>query len=89
MKMKQLALLGVATTCWSLWLRRNDIIFKKNKFSPLQVTFIVTHWLHICVVLPEACLTGFACGGFAAFDIGAQCYPFLVTWAGVDVAYMD
>jgi hypothetical protein len=29
---KPLLLLRAATTCWSLWLRRNDLVFEKNMF---------------------------------------------------------
>jgi hypothetical protein len=51
-KLKNLALLGVATICWSLWLSRNDLVFqKKFNMSPLQVIFTTTHWLRSWVVL--------------------------------------
>jgi hypothetical protein len=51
-KLKNLALLGVATICWSLCLSRNDLVFqKKFNMSPLQVIFTTTHWLRSWVVL--------------------------------------
>jgi hypothetical protein len=41
---KVLFLLGGAATCWSIWLRRNDIVFEKKKIiSPVQVMYFVTH----------------------------------------------
>jgi len=41
--MKLLLLLGGAATCWSIWLSRNDIVFKKKKFvSPVQVIYLVS-----------------------------------------------
>jgi hypothetical protein len=43
---KLLLLLGRAATRWSIWLSRNDTIFEKKKIiSPMQVTYLVTHWL--------------------------------------------
>jgi hypothetical protein len=41
---KLLLLLGGATTCWSIWLSRNDIVFEKKKIvSSVQVIYLVTH----------------------------------------------
>jgi hypothetical protein len=35
-ELKPLVLLGAATTCWSLWLCRNDVVFeRKPNTSPL------------------------------------------------------
>ena len=34
---KLLLLLGGAATCWSIWLSRNDIVFKRKNVSLVQV----------------------------------------------------
>jgi len=48
-----LLLAGVAT-CWSIWLSRNDIVFEKKKFvSPMQVIYLVTHWLRTWAILQK------------------------------------
>ncbi|KAJ1265291.1 hypothetical protein BS78_08G066900 [Paspalum vaginatum] len=47
-----LALLGATTTCWTIWLNRNDFIFeRKSFFSHVHVTLATTHWLHTWAVL--------------------------------------
>jgi len=44
--LRRMALLGAATTVWSLWMNRNDFVFEnKTNFSPLQVIFAIFHWL--------------------------------------------
>jgi len=51
---KLLLLLGGAVTCWSIWLSRNDIVFEKKKIvSPVQVIYLVTHWLRTWVILQK------------------------------------
>jgi hypothetical protein len=51
---KVLFLLGGAATCWSIWLKRNDIIFEKKKIiSPVQVMYFVTHWLRTWAILQK------------------------------------
>ena len=53
--LRSLALLGAATTVWSLWMNRNDFVFEKKKtFSPLQVIYAISHWLRTWVVLQKA-----------------------------------
>ena len=44
---RKIILLGAATTCWSLWLNRNDIVFEKKKILlpcrlsiPLPIAFV-------------------------------------------------
>jgi hypothetical protein len=52
MELKSLFLLGAITTWWSLWLCRNGIV-SDNKLisSPLQVIFLIIHWLCAWVIL--------------------------------------
>jgi hypothetical protein len=51
---RNIVLLGAVTTCWSLWLHRNDIVFeKKNNSSPLQVIYTIVHWLQTCAILQK------------------------------------
>jgi hypothetical protein len=53
-ELKPLVLLGVATTCWSLWLCRNDVVFeRKPNTSPLQVIYSVIHWLRSWIILQK------------------------------------
>ena len=53
-KLKWLALLGAAATCWPLWLCRNDLVFEKKRTSfPLQVIYLIIHWLHTWAVLQK------------------------------------
>lgn len=50
--LRNIILLGAASTCWALWLRRNDIVFeKKSIYSPLQVIYAISHWLRTWAVL--------------------------------------
>jgi hypothetical protein len=49
--LKPLVLLGAATTCWSLWLTRNAMVFEKKQSSFLQVIFSITHWLPTWAIL--------------------------------------
>ena len=52
---RKIILLGAATTCWSLWLNRNDIVFEKKKnSSPLQVIHTIAHCLRTWAVLQKA-----------------------------------
>ncbi|KAJ1279154.1 hypothetical protein BS78_04G133300 [Paspalum vaginatum] len=52
--LKSLALLGAATTYWTIWLNRNDFIFeRKSSFSPVQVTLTTTQWLRTWAVLQK------------------------------------
>ena len=56
-EMKQLVLLGAATTCWSLWLCMNDIAFeRKSNPSTLQVIFSVIHWVRSWIILQKPVL---------------------------------
>ena len=49
---RALALLGAASTVWSIWQNRNDIVFEKKLCtSPLQVIFTIIHWLRIWATL--------------------------------------
>jgi len=51
---KLLFLLGGAATCWSIWLIRNDIVFEKKIFvSPVQVIYLVIHWLRTWAILQK------------------------------------
>jgi hypothetical protein len=51
---KLLLLLGGAVTCWSIWLSRNDIVFEKKKVVyPVQVIYLVTHWLLTWAILQK------------------------------------
>jgi hypothetical protein len=53
-ELKSLALLGAAATCRSLWLCRNDLVFKKKRTSfPLQVIYSIIHWLCTWAVLQK------------------------------------
>lgn len=53
-ELKPLILLGVAATCWSLWLCRNDIIFgNKHNPSPMQVIYSIIHLLRTWAVLEK------------------------------------
>src|SRR5438105_86510 len=53
-ELRNTALLGAATTVWSLWLHRNDIAFeKKTNSSPLQVIYVISHWLRTWAVLQK------------------------------------
>jgi hypothetical protein len=50
--LKSLILLGAAATCWSLWLCRNDIIFRnKHNTFPLQVIYLIIHLLRLWAIL--------------------------------------
>jgi hypothetical protein len=49
---KLLLLLGGAVTCWSIWLSRNDIVLEKY-VSPMQVIYLVTHWLRTWAILQK------------------------------------
>ena len=47
-------MLGAAATCWSLWLCRNDLVFEKKRTSfPLQVIYLIIHWLRTWAVLQK------------------------------------
>jgi hypothetical protein len=49
---RNIIFLSATTTCWSLWLHRNGIVFKnKNNSSPLQVIHSIAHWLHTWAIL--------------------------------------
>jgi hypothetical protein len=53
-ELKPLVLLGAATTCWSPWLCRNDVVFeRKPNTSPLQVIYSVIHWLRSWIILQK------------------------------------
>jgi hypothetical protein len=50
-ELKPLVLLGAATTCWSLWLCKNDVVFeRKPNTSSLQVIYSVIHWLRSWII---------------------------------------
>jgi hypothetical protein len=68
-ELKSLALLGVATTCWSLWLCKNDLVFeKKRTSSPLQVIYYI---LASYMGYPtEANFTRFGCSGISTIGAG-------------------
>ena len=54
-EMKPLVLLGAATTCWSFWLCRNDLVFeRKINPSSLHVIFSVIHWLRSWIILQNS-----------------------------------
>ena len=56
-------LLGGAAICWSIWLRKNDIVFgKENNYSPLQVSYMVIYWFNTWSILQKLHILG--CGGF-------------------------
>ena len=64
--LKPLVLLGTATTCWPIWLRRNDIVFENKKYSSPFIGCLLGHLLASYVSYPlEAGYTGFGCGVFA------------------------
>src|SRR5438128_1562789 len=45
-EIRNIVLLGATTTVWAIWLHRNDIVFeKKTNSSPLQVIYVISHWL--------------------------------------------
>jgi hypothetical protein len=52
---RKIILLGGATTCWSLWLHMNDIVFEKEtNSSPSQVIHIIAHWPRIWAIFQNA-----------------------------------
>ena len=56
-------LLGGAAICWSIKLRKNDIVFgKENNYSPLQVSYMVIYWFNTWSILQKLHILG--CGGF-------------------------
>ena len=73
---KLLLLLGTDVTCWSLWLSWNDI--KKKNVSPMQVIYLVTHWLRTWGYFAEAGFAGYSCSGIAAVDAGGKEFFFLL-----------
>jgi hypothetical protein len=51
---RNIIFLGTPTTCWSLWLHRNAIVFeKKNNYSPLHAIYSIAHWLPTCAILQK------------------------------------
>ena len=54
-RLRNIALLGAATTVWALWLHKNNLVFeKKTNSSPLQVIYAIFHWLRTWAVLQKA-----------------------------------
>jgi hypothetical protein len=54
------ALLLGATTYWLLWLCRNDVVFeRKPNPSPLQVIYLVIHWLRSWIIVQKPALQDF------------------------------
>ena len=43
---KPLVLLGVAATCWSMWMDTNNLNFGNKQISFLQVIYKILRWLH-------------------------------------------
>ena len=49
-------MLGVAATCWSIWLRRNDLVlffFKKTCLFSLTGGLFGNHWLRTWIILQK------------------------------------
>ena len=45
-KLRPLVLLGAAAICWSIWLKRNNVVFEKPNYdSPVQVIHVAIKWL--------------------------------------------
>ena len=52
--LRNITFLGAATTVWALWLHRNDLVFEeKINSSPLQVIYVISHWLCTWAVLQK------------------------------------
>jgi hypothetical protein len=53
-EVKPLVLVGAATTCWSLWLCRNDVVFeRKPNTYPLQVIYSAIYCLRSWIILQK------------------------------------
>jgi hypothetical protein len=50
-KFRILILVGALALIWSLWLRRNDLVFNGKTSSPLQVIYRCTSLLHLWLSL--------------------------------------
>jgi len=83
-EMKQLVLLGAATTCWSLWLCMNDIAFeRKSNPSTLQVIFSVIHWLRSLIILQKLALQDLVVVASQHLAQVAKDFFYPVTWVAV------
>ena len=52
--LQSIVLLGAAAICWSIWLKRNDMVFEKTNYvSSVQVIYIAIQWLRTWTVLQK------------------------------------
>ena len=51
---KKTVLIGASALCWSIWLSRNDVIFKNSTTnSTMQVIFRAMHWIRSWSILSK------------------------------------
>ena len=52
--LQSIVLLRAAAICWSIWLKRNDMVFEKTNYvSSVQVIYIAIQWLRTWTVLQK------------------------------------
>jgi hypothetical protein len=57
-ELKPLILLDATSTCWSLWMCRNALIFENKQTSFLQVIFTILRWLRTWAILQKPTTQG-------------------------------
>jgi len=81
--LRSLVLLGAAVTCSSIWLHRNDFVFKrKNSFS--FAGYLCNLPQAPFVGYPsEAGVPGYSYGGIATFGANGEGYFYLGVWVAI------
>ena len=82
-ELRSLVLLGVGVIAWSIWLHRNDIVFEKKNYSPLQVILCRYPPTPFLVYSPAIGYVGYSCSGLAAVGAGGEGLLFPDVWVAV------
>ena len=82
-ELRSLVLLGAGVIAWSIWLHRNNIVFKKKKLFSFAVYICSYPSTPFLGYSPTVGYAGYSCSGLAAVGAGGEGLLFPDVWVAV------